>query len=306
MGVVCENSERKPKERKIWTDNYEDENATQSDSHSQEETNQKENFINLKENKKNKKQNFYLDENIETNNENNDMLIDSESDSDIQEEINQKEKLNENQKIEGRNFYLAQNIKKKNEEISNKISYKEEKYLINKPKYVNHKQSKEILEQMEKSICKIECKNHFGTGFFSYINLPQKLDLLPVLFTNNHILREEDISPKNIINISLNDDTINYKIEIDENTKTYTNKEHDTTIIEIKDKDIIQNVKFLYIDEDIYNFDNNQIKNYKNKTIYLLQYPKGEECANSFGVIKNITLNNYDLTYNCQSAYSIR
>ena len=182
MGIVCENSERKTKERKILIDNYEDENATQSDSHSQEETNQKENFINLKENKKNKKQNFYLDENIETNNENNDMLIDSESDSDIQEEINQKEKLNENQKIEGRNFYLAQNIKKKNEEISNKISYKEEKYLINKPKYVNHKQSKEILEQMEKSICKIECKNHFGTGFFSYINLPQKLELLPVLY----------------------------------------------------------------------------------------------------------------------------
>ena len=107
MGIVCENSERKTKERKIRVDNYEDENATQSDSHSQEETNQKENFINLKENKKNKKQNFYLDENIETNNENNVMLIDSESESDIQEEINQKEKLNENKKIKKQNFYLA-------------------------------------------------------------------------------------------------------------------------------------------------------------------------------------------------------
>ena len=198
-------------------------------------------------------------------------------------------------------MYYDKNKAKKYKKKSNKRHYKEEKKIIDQPEPANQEQMEEIGKQMKKSVCKIICKNHSGTGFFCFLNFQKKSDL-PVLFTNYHILREKEILHKKIINISLDDDKISYKIVINENTKTYIDEVHDTTIIEIKDKNIIENVKFLSIDKDVYNFNYKQIDKYIKKTIYLLQYPDGEKCKNSFGVIKNITLNNYDLTYNCQTA----
>ena len=62
------------------------------------------------------------------------------------------------------------------------------------------------------------------------------------------------------------------RIKIKEDRKTYTNKELDYTCIEIFDEDKIE--EFLKIDKIIIN---NSIEFYKNKEIFILQYPNGNE-----------------------------
>ena len=70
-----------------------------------------------------------------------------------------------------------------------------------------------ILSQMEKCICKIYCPiEGTGTGFFCLIPFPDKLNLLPILITNNHILEEKDINEGKIISFSINNDNNKYEI----------------------------------------------------------------------------------------------
>ena len=90
------------------------------------------------------------------------------------------------------------------------------------------------LLKMEKSMCKIiyekiednEIKKGKGTGFFC------KIDNFPIkyaLFTNNHVLNENDIKKVKKINIEYNNKI--KKIEIDEKRRVYTNKQLDYTCI---------------------------------------------------------------------------
>ena len=86
---------------------------------------------------------------------------------------------------------------------------------------------------MKKSICKINIKDKYGTGFFCYI--PVFNSFLPVLTTNYHILNEEeDISIGKTINISLNDDKLIYKLFIDIARIVYLNKTYDIIYIDLK------------------------------------------------------------------------
>ena len=65
-----------------------------------------------------------------------------------------------------------------------------------------------------------EIKKGKGTGFFC------KIDNFPIkyaLFTNNHVLDENNIKKGKIINIEYNNET--KTIEIDEKRRVYTNKE---------------------------------------------------------------------------------
>ena len=111
--------------------------------------------------------------------------------------------------------------------------------------------TRRILYQMENCICKIHKDNStIGTGFFCEI--PFNKNLLKVLITNNHVLNENEIESNKIINISI----INKekkeeikKIKIDNTRKKYTNKELDVTIIEIINKDEINN-KYMEIDKE--------------------------------------------------------
>ena len=56
--------------------------------------------------------------------------------------------------------------------------------------FITIKQTEEILNQMKKSICKINGTKK-GTGFFCYINYEEKD--IPCLLTNYHILDEKFI-----------------------------------------------------------------------------------------------------------------
>ena len=44
------------------------------------------------------------------------------------------------------------------------------------------------MEQMKKSVCKIELQFGMGTGFFCKIPFPDMDKMLPVLITNDHII----------------------------------------------------------------------------------------------------------------------
>ena len=142
-----------------------------------------------------------------------------------------------------------------------------------------------ILEQMKNSVCKIHIEGNNGTGFFIEVSYNNKLYKL--LITNYHILKEKDIIEGNKINISLNNEKIFKEIKIDSNRKTYINKILDITIIEIKDKDKIDN--FLLLDDYIINDDISNYNNiYKNESLYILNYMDGKDIYASYGILNNI------------------
>ena len=150
---------------------------------------------------------------------------------------------------------------------------------------------------MKKCVCKIYIKGTKGTGFFAKI--PQKNNFLSCLFTNNHVLGEDNIQDGNNISISLNNEEIFKNIKIDSKRKRYTNEILDVTIIEINED--IDNIKdFLILDNQIlnkYNSDNdenniNYFKDiYEKESIYLLNYINGKDIFASYGLLSNIEEN---------------
>ena len=73
----------------------------------------------------------------------------------------------------------------------------------NQPSPVDLEGTKKILFRMEKCICKIYQNGKKGTGFFCKIPFPDKNNLLNVLITNNHILRQKDIEDNKIIKLTM-------------------------------------------------------------------------------------------------------
>ena len=151
---------------------------------------------------------------------------------------------------------------------------------------ISKEQTKKILSQLENHICKIyEIEGKKATGFFCKIPFPDQFNLLPVLFTNNHVLGEKDLEINKTIKITLDDDKIEKYLKLDSSRLVYTSKELDVSIIQIKAEDHID--KFLDIDDNIFEDDYLQI--YKKETpIYIIQYPKGQNSSHSVGIIKEI------------------
>ena len=167
---------------------------------------------------------------------------------------------------------------------------------------ITKEQNKIILLQLEKFICKIyESNGNKGTGFLCKIPFPDQFKLLPVLITNNHVIKEEDLQTNKIIEFSINDDQIHKKIKINSRI-AYTNENLDVTIIEIK-PDIDQLTNFLDIDENIYNIDKDNIKIIYKKDfpLYILQYPLGLKSSLSLGVLKDIY--DFNLQYFCSTDF---
>ena len=150
--------------------------------------------------------------------------------------------------------------------------------------------TKEILNQMEKNICKIKIGQIQGTGFFCKIPFPNEKNLLKILITNNHIINEDILYKKDqIISIYIKEKKKIKELNLNDRFK-YTRKkeEYDVTIIEIKEEDDIQN--YLELDDkiinDIINNDNENVE-FIGKTHYIIQYPDGE-LGVSYGIISNI------------------
>ena len=92
------------------------------------------------------------------------------------------------------------------------------------PEAVTLESTKTIIEQMDKTICKIILNDGSkGTGFFCKIPFVNNKKL-SVLLINNHVIN--DLKK----NITIYYDNKFIEIEL-ENRKKYTNKEYDITII---------------------------------------------------------------------------
>ena len=176
-----------------------------------------------------------------------------------------------------------------NENIDEIINIKENKECVikrhNEP--INKKELEELFKK-EDAMCKIKSKKLIngrledidGCGFFLEINLKDIL-LKKCLLTNNHILNKNDIKLNKEIILEYKNEI--KKITITGNRKVYTNEELDYTCIEIFDTDNIKD--YFKIDENLIEY---SIENYKNKDIFILQYPKRNEISFSSGIILDI------------------
>ena len=143
-----------------------------------------------------------------------------------------------------------------------------------------------LVEIIKTHICQITSKDgSHGTGFICNISMGI-IKYLKVLRTNNHIFPEKDIQPGQTIKFSINNDSKKYNIFIDNTRKTYANIFYEVSIIEIKEKDGIDEKSFFNIDEQ---FGENECKNFQ---IFVLHYPKEEGASFSNGIIKKIKEDN--------------
>ena len=184
---------------------------------------------------------------------------------------------------------LKNHIEKFYEKNNNEKDYKPEANFNGRA--INNTETKKILQQMEKNICKIyDNNNKTGTGFFCKIpKNGDECDLMRVLITNNHVLDENDISINKTIEFSINNDNEKKKIVITPQRKTYTNKKFDITIIEINKGELNPDNFLEYNTEKIE--DNSQV--------YVLQYPKGGEASYSTGLLKRI--NKSEIIHKCDT-----
>ena len=153
------------------------------------------------------------------------------------------------------------------------------------PNVISYECTKKIIEQMEKNIFKIKIGKKQATGFFCKIPYNNKI----VLMTNNHVI-DENI---NEINIKIKEEKESRIINLNNRIK-YTNKEYDITIIEMNEKDNINN--YLELDDNI-----ELNEEYIDKTIYIIQYPEGELSV-SYGILNNICIDKkYNFNHKCST-----
>ena len=153
-----------------------------------------------------------------------------------------------------------------------------------------------ILEQMQKSICKIKMNDsNFGNGFFCKI--PFEDTFLKVIITSNKLVNKKNFHK--IKNISLDNGEIEYMLNKDENRIIYSCNNDNITIIEIKENlDNKENKDIIFLDLDSrIKIDNQFNYNYEKIESYIIQYNKNEEISVSHGYIQNI--NNDQINFVC-------
>ena len=116
--------------------------------------------------------------------------------------------------------------------------------------------------------------------------------------TNYHVLNEKSLEENKILNLLLNDEKEILKLDLEIERKTYFNKDYDITLIELKEEDEIKN--YLELDDNLFK-DNSEII-YKDKSIYVLQYPNGQNACVSYGLLNNIDeYNQYNFYHGCST-----
>ena len=158
-----------------------------------------------------------------------------------------------------------------------------EQKIVNYPEYVNIKGTEIILKQMKKSICKINAGNgKSGTGFFCYI--PYQYKELKVLITNYHIIDENYIKNENNINLGINDNENYMNISLEKNKKIFLSEHDDLAIIEINDKEYLNNINFLELDKRLLNEKSEKTYSSEN-SIYIVHFPNANEASVSYAIL---------------------
>ena len=153
--------------------------------------------------------------------------------------------------------------------------------------------TKIILNQLMNCICKIKIKERIGTGFF--FKIPFRNKMVKVLMTNYHILNEKYLEEIKVLNLSLNNDKEIIIIDLKITREIYCNKDYDITLIEINEKDKIE--EYLELDDNLFKEGAEII--YVDKSIYILHYPDGKEAKVSYGLLNNI--DKCDIIHNCRT-----
>ena len=148
-------------------------------------------------------------------------------------------------------------------------------------------------------ICKIKIGKKQSIGFFCKIPFPDINNMLPVFITNNHIINKDLLYKDNTNLEIIVEDEYNVRNFNLNNRMKYTNEDYDITIIEIKKEDKISN--YLELDDNIINDLINNNKNYIDKTVYLIEYKKGELSVSN-GILDKINeKQNYEFNHKCNT-----
>ena len=154
----------------------------------------------------------------------------------------------------------------------------EQRYSYIKP--VTIEITNKIIQQMSNCICKVKNNENIGTGFFCIIPYKNN-NKIKVLITSYQIINEIYIQNNMSINLLLGDYNENKIINLNENRNIYFNQYSNTTIIELKDYDNINN--FLELDDNLFRNDLHLLL--KNESIYILQHLIGGKALVSYGII---------------------
>ena len=170
--------------------------------------------------------------------------------------------------------------------------------LENQPKSITIEDMTKLGELTRTHICKINSNGKKGTGFFSKIPFGY-CNTLNVLITSNQVLNKNDIQYGQTINFTLDNDSKEYNILIDNKRKVYTNESYDVTVIEIKKDDNIDEKSFFEIEKKIFQENANEI--FAKSQIFLLHYPKAMQAGISTGMIGLIKEDNIRIHHNCDT-----
>ena len=149
------------------------------------------------------------------------------------------------------------------------------------PNSITKECTKTILDQMNRALYKIYYgkEENFTFGFFCHIKY-ENINI-PTLITNGQTIYLEK---NNNIKVKINKEII----YVDLGDVKYYNKEHDISIIEIKESKN-NNIYFLELDEQLY--ENNYVMNLNNESIYIIHYYTNKNISDiyaTFGKIKDI------------------
>ena len=161
-------------------------------------------------------------------------------------------------------------------------------------KPVNIEGTKKILEQMTNCICKVKNNQLIGTGFFCKIPY-QNNTKINVLITSYQIINELYLNQYNFINLLMDDYNQLKIINLDPSRNIYFNKEYNTTIIELKECDNINN--YLELDDNLFTNNNNIQSLFENESIYILNYLNQGKAVVSYGILNK--LNGLNINHGC-------
>ena len=148
-----------------------------------------------------------------------------------------------------------------------------QKYIHSSPISISAKKNFKILEQLKKSIFEIKCKDKNSTGFLCKIKYENEIKNTLIM---NYQIYEEKLKKNKILEIYFNDGEDKKEINLEKLWKK--NESLNIALIEIGD-----NINdSLELDENL--LKGNSDIDYKNKTIYVLQYKEENEASVSYGL----------------------
>ena len=163
-----------------------------------------------------------------------------------------------------------------------------ENYRIDE-KFIPNSDLKEVdllLYNVCKSVCKVVLQEYAGSGFL--LKFLRKNKPFKCLITWEHIIKQSIIGLKREIYIYYNNQDNFFKINLNESERIIRSFKYlniDSTVIEIKDKDNIDDKYFLHPNLDYIN----GYQQFENMEIFIPQYPGGKKLSYSEGKIKIIT-----------------